>query len=101
MLENKELLIALIKNMATLRLRLNNYNVEIAETSQLDIFYTDGSASGSLFKILPYGFYYNYKGELYFAGLTYDYKTYGCVIEEWIASIRGGDEAAVEAIAAH
>lgn len=88
MLENNALVSALVENISYLRAQLNNKNIDIALTEQLDIFYTDGSASGSLFKILPYGFYYNYKGDLHFSGLTYDYKTYGRVIEEWIAAVR-------------
>lgn len=88
MLENKELVSALVKNIADLQGRLNNKNIDISLTEQLDIYYTDGSASGSLFKIIPYGFYYNYKGDLHFAGLTYSYESYGRIIDEWIASIR-------------
>ncbi len=84
MLEKTKLLAALTANIELLRTTLNNPLIEIKEVASTDHFYTDGGAIGAIFKISPFGFYYNYCGIPHIGCWGADWELYGTVCNEWV-----------------
>ena len=73
-------------NISTLQRKLGNNTIYINIVSGADLYYTDGGAVGSFFKIMPYGFYYTATGEPHYGCNGSNYELYGQICNEWIRS---------------
>ena len=95
MLEGYELFKALEGSISRLQTQLGGVQASITHVCGADLFYSDGRAVGSYFKIMPFGFYYDMYGRPHYGCVGGNYGLYGAMCNEWIRAVAAQEPTSV------